>query len=117
LKSFYGDSVQDVVGGLGPDERVLAVAENAAQAALNGQPTAVPKNADGTAEDDPLDQSGPGCRRAWSNAPGRHARLSRFLCLRVFIALLTTHKVCAFYRNWATQLVEWAGRTDEDDVQ
>jgi hypothetical protein len=26
LKSFDGDSVQDVVGGLGPDERVRAVA-------------------------------------------------------------------------------------------
>ena len=56
-KSFYGDSVQDVVDGLGPDERVLAVAENAGQAVLNGQPTAVPKNADGAVEDDPPDQN------------------------------------------------------------
>ena len=29
VESSYRDSVQDVVGGLGPDERVLAVAENA----------------------------------------------------------------------------------------
>ena len=37
---------------------------------------------------------------AWSYAPGRHARHSRLLWkLRVFIALLTTHKACAFHRN------------------
>ena len=117
--------VYAAVRGKASNERVLAVAENAAQAILNGQPTAVPKNADGTAEDDPPDQSGPGCRREdWHrghdqfeggavNAPRKTGSQQ----LRVFIALLRTHRVCAFHRNLATQLIEWVGRTDEDDVQ